>query len=84
MKIESLCNDCFLYSFLQEYVKKHKMSNMIAFVDPATIGALGCGNPAERSRSLSLRFRNAQPGQIFLLPYNSGSVLVFNTYMLSK
>ncbi|KAK1380757.1 putative Ulp1 protease family catalytic domain-containing protein [Heracleum sosnowskyi] len=58
---------------LQEYLKKHKMSNMVAFVDPAIIGAIGCGTVGDRSRALSIRFKNAQPGQIFLLPYNSAN-----------
>ncbi|XP_074333154.1 uncharacterized protein LOC141703582 [Apium graveolens] len=47
------------------------MVDMITFVDPGMIGALGCGSPGERSKSLSIRFRNAKPGQIFLLPYNA-------------
>lgn len=55
---------------LEESLKKHKMSDMVSFVDPGLIGALGCGSPAERSRALSLRFNNAKTGQIFLLPYN--------------
>lgn len=61
----------FLYSLLEQFLKKNKMSDMVAFVDPAKIGANGCGNAGERSRALSSRFKNAKPGQIFLLPYNS-------------
>ncbi|XP_074326680.1 uncharacterized protein LOC141664626 [Apium graveolens] len=34
---------CLFIHFLNEYVKKHKMVNMISFVDPGTIGAIGCG-----------------------------------------
>ena len=48
------------------------MVDMVGLVDPAVTGALGCGNPTERSRSLSTRFKNAKAGQIFLVPYNSG------------
>ncbi|KAK1384205.1 hypothetical protein POM88_021940 [Heracleum sosnowskyi] len=62
---------CMFINVLQEYLKKHKMSNMVAFVEPAIIGAIGCGTVGDRSRALSIRFKNAQPGQIFLLPYNS-------------
>ncbi|XP_074362103.1 uncharacterized protein LOC141702302 [Apium graveolens] len=58
-------------NLLQENLKKRKMVDMITFVDPGMIGALGCGSPGERSKSLSIRFRNAKPGQIFLLPYNA-------------
>ncbi|KAK1370292.1 hypothetical protein POM88_036384 [Heracleum sosnowskyi] len=46
---------------------------MVAFVDPTIIGAIGCGTVGDRSRALSIRFKNAQPGQIFLLPYNSAN-----------
>ncbi|XP_040362875.1 uncharacterized protein LOC112202030 isoform X2 [Rosa chinensis] len=49
------------------------MTEMVAFVDPDHTGALGCGNPTERARSLSNRFQNGKPGQIYLVPYNSGS-----------
>lgn len=66
----------FLYSVLEEQLKKHKMSDMVAFVDPAMIGATGCGTVGDRSRALSIRFRNANPGQIFLLPYHSALVLL--------
>jgi hypothetical protein len=50
------------------------MADMIGFVDPSQIGALGCGNPTERSRCLANRFNNAKKGQLFLLPYNAGLV----------
>ena len=46
------------------------MVNLIAFVDPNTIGAIGCGNVAQRSRALALRFKDARKGQFFLMPYN--------------
>ena len=60
----------FLCSCLFDTVKKHKMVNLIAFVDPNTIGAIGCGNVAQRSRALALRFKDARKGQFFLMPYN--------------
>lgn len=60
----------FLCSVLQDNLRKHKMTDMITFVNPAKIGAIGCGTPAARSRALSLRFKNAKPGQVFLLPYH--------------
>ena len=60
----------FICSFLNDYVQKHKMANLIAFVDPSTIGALGCGNVGQRSRALALRFKDARKGQYFLMPYN--------------
>ena len=46
------------------------MSDLVAFVDPTIIGAIGCGTVLDRSRALSLRFKDAKPGQLFLLPYN--------------
>lgn len=72
---------CIFHSILQEILKRNKMSDMVAFVDPALIGAMGCGTVGERSRALSIRFKNAKPGQIFLLPYNSVLVLLY--YMCS-
>ena len=46
------------------------MSNMVSFVDPSLIGAVGCGTAGDRSRALSIRFKNANRDQFFLLPYN--------------
>ena len=60
----------FLCSVLQDHLRKHKMTDMITFVNPSKIGAIGCGTPAARSRALSLRFKDAKPGQVFLLPYH--------------
>ncbi|XP_040361934.1 uncharacterized protein LOC121049287 [Rosa chinensis] len=48
------------------------MLEMIAFIDPDHTGALACGNPTERARSLAVRYGNGKPGQVFLVPYNSG------------
>ncbi|XP_017221133.2 uncharacterized protein LOC108197904 [Daucus carota subsp. sativus] len=59
---------CIYMNCLNDYVQKHKMANLIAFVDPSTIGALGCGNVAQRSRALALRFKDARKGQCFLMP----------------
>jgi hypothetical protein len=61
-----------LCSYLYDVLKKAKMVDMVGFVDPLQIGALGCGNLAEKSRNLSNRFKNSKRGQIFLLPYNAG------------
>ncbi|XP_061988645.1 uncharacterized protein LOC133712759 [Rosa rugosa] len=59
-------------SFLYQVLKKSKMLDMIGFVDPANTGVIGCGNPTERARSLSVSYERGKPGQIFLVPYNSG------------
>ncbi|XP_062027082.1 uncharacterized protein LOC133743232 [Rosa rugosa] len=63
----------FFMSYLHDVLKRSKMTEMVAFVDPDQTGALGCGNPTERARSLSNRFQKGKPGQIYLVPYNSGS-----------
>ncbi|XP_061987927.1 uncharacterized protein LOC133706413 isoform X2 [Rosa rugosa] len=63
---------CMYMCYLHEVLKKAKMSDMVGFVDSHQIGALGSGNPTERSRHLSVRFTNAKKGQIFMLPYNAG------------
>ncbi|XP_074373659.1 uncharacterized protein LOC141714009 [Apium graveolens] len=44
---------CLFIHFLNEYVKKHKMVNMISFVDPSIIGAIGCGS-AVNQRTLTV------------------------------
>ncbi|XP_040375666.1 uncharacterized protein LOC121053154 [Rosa chinensis] len=62
----------FFMSYLHDVLKRSKMTEMVAFVDPDHTGALGCGNPTERARSLSNRFQNGKPGQIYLVPYNLG------------
>ncbi|XP_040367477.1 uncharacterized protein LOC112176003 [Rosa chinensis] len=54
------------------------MLEMIAFIDPDHTGALACGNPTERARSLAVRYGNGKPGQVFLVPYNSGSIRIYN------
>ncbi|KAK1385846.1 hypothetical protein POM88_023581 [Heracleum sosnowskyi] len=40
---------CLFINVLHEILKKHKMTDMISFVDPVMIGALGCGTPVERN-----------------------------------
>lgn len=71
-KMRIFSNNClnFLCSMLQEYLKKNKMTDMVAFVDPGMVGALGCGNAGERSCALATRFMNAKEGQFFLVPFN--------------
>ncbi|XP_062015019.1 uncharacterized protein LOC133731647 isoform X2 [Rosa rugosa] len=59
-------------SCLYQKLQKSKMLHMIAFIDPAKTGVLGCGNPTERARSLSACYAKGKSGQIFLVPYNSG------------
>lgn len=67
----------FIYSLLQENLKRNKMTDLIAFVDPSIIGATNCGSCADRSRALSFRFRTAKKGQYFLLPFHHGFVFHF-------
>ncbi|PRQ20346.1 putative Ulp1 protease family catalytic domain-containing protein [Rosa chinensis] len=63
---------CMYMLYLHEVLKRAKMSEMVGCVDPSQLGALGCGNPTERSRHLANRFQNAKKWQIFMLPYNAG------------
>lgn len=63
-----------MHRYLHDVLKTSNMLSMIGFVDPAVVGALGCGDISQRSRVLATRFSSAQPDQIFLIPYNSGSV----------
>ncbi|BFG35356.1 hypothetical protein CerSpe_216300 [Prunus speciosa] len=62
-----------MHRYLHEVLKTSNMLSMIGFVDPAVIGALGCGDVSQRSRVLATRFSSAHPDQIFLIPYNSGN-----------
>ncbi|KAL8110818.1 hypothetical protein AgCh_026525 [Apium graveolens] len=68
---------CLFINFLNEYLKKHKMVNMISFVDPGTIGAIGCGSAVQRSRELCTRFKDSRKGQHFLLPYNDVAIKMY-------
>ncbi|XP_063940008.1 uncharacterized protein LOC108203822 [Daucus carota subsp. sativus] len=61
---------CLYIHFLNDYVKKNKMSSMISFVDLCTIGATGCGTATQRSNALAARFKGARKGEHFLMPYN--------------
>ncbi|XP_061990046.1 uncharacterized protein LOC133708593 [Rosa rugosa] len=63
----------FYMSYLHEVLKKCRMVDMVAFVDPDQTGTVGCGNPTERARSLSDRYRQGRLGQIVVVPYNSGA-----------
>ncbi|PRQ45734.1 putative transposase, Tnp1/En/Spm [Rosa chinensis] len=49
-------------SYLHGVLKKSKMVEMVGFVCPTDIGAIGCGNPIERSRAIANRMRNAKRG----------------------
>ncbi|XP_074356113.1 uncharacterized protein LOC141695800 [Apium graveolens] len=61
---------CLYIHFLNDYVKKNKMSSMISFVHPSTIGATGCGNATQRSHALAAHFKGASKGEYFPMPYN--------------
>ncbi|XP_074361905.1 homeobox-leucine zipper protein ROC8-like [Apium graveolens] len=50
------------------------MTNMIRFVDPSIIGAIGCGTALQRSRALAAQFKDAKKGQYFLMPYNDVAI----------
>ncbi|XP_062006884.1 uncharacterized protein LOC133724182 [Rosa rugosa] len=63
----------FYMSYIYGVLKKSKMLDMVGFMDPAHTGIIGCGNPTERARSMSNRYMLGKPGQIFLVPYNSGA-----------
>ncbi|BBH04517.1 hypothetical protein Prudu_015681 [Prunus dulcis] len=65
--------------YLHEVLKTSNMLSVIGFVDPAIIGALGCGDISQRSRVSATRFSSAHPDKIFLILYNSGQ-----SKMLSK
>ncbi|XP_061993652.1 uncharacterized protein LOC133711563 [Rosa rugosa] len=49
-------------SCLYQKLQKFKMLHMIAFIDPAQAGALGCGNPTEMARSLSACYAKGKSG----------------------
>ena len=58
----------YLYDVLCQFERQDK----IAFVDPVQIGSKGCGSAESRAMHLKQRMIGGKPGQIFLLPYNSG------------
>ncbi|XP_062018079.1 uncharacterized protein LOC133734441 [Rosa rugosa] len=58
--------------YLYEKLTTYKMVDMVAFVDPSHIGAVGCGNGTTRAQHIKDRLVTAKPGQMFMLPFNSG------------
>ncbi|KAL6560115.1 hypothetical protein OROHE_006353 [Orobanche hederae] len=58
--------------YLHEVLKKAKMLDMVAFVDPCQISTQGCWDGETRARTLSSRFATAKKGQLFIMPYNTG------------
>ncbi|KAM5549788.1 hypothetical protein ABKV19_000950 [Rosa sericea] len=58
--------------YLYDQLKAYKMLDMVAFVDPSLIGAVGCGNGTVKAQHIKDRLVTAKPGQMFMLPYNSG------------
>ncbi|KAM5569248.1 hypothetical protein ABKV19_016650 [Rosa sericea] len=58
--------------YLYDQLKAYKMLDMVAFVDPSLIGAVGYGNGTVRAQHMKDRLITAKPGQMFMLPYNSG------------
>jgi hypothetical protein len=61
-----------LVRYLYEKLTTYKMVDMVAFVDPSHIGAVGCGNGTTRAQHIKDRLVTAKPGQMFMLPFNSG------------
>ena len=64
-------------SYLHGELQKSEMLDMVAFVDPDFTGALGCGNPTDRAKFLSNRYKQGKPGQIFLVPHNNRYMVMF-------
>ncbi|KAL6223071.1 hypothetical protein ACLB2K_006461 [Fragaria x ananassa] len=62
----------FYMSYLNKVLKQKKMEDMIRFVDSDKVSAIGSGTPTARSRDLSVMYKNGKPGQIYLIPYNTG------------
>ncbi|PRQ43768.1 putative Ulp1 protease family catalytic domain-containing protein [Rosa chinensis] len=58
--------------YLYEQLIAYKMVDMVAFIDPSLIGASGSGNRTVRAQHIRDRLVTAKPGQMFMLPYNSG------------
>ena len=56
--------------YLYEQMVAYKMVDMVAFVNPSLIGAKGSGTV--RAKHIRDRFVTAKPGQMFMLPFNSG------------
>ncbi|KAL6146110.1 hypothetical protein ACLB2K_056793 [Fragaria x ananassa] len=62
----------FYMSYLNKVLKQNKMEDMMRFVDSDKVSAIGSGTPTARSRDLSVMYKNGKPGQIYLIPYNTG------------
>ncbi|KAL6219484.1 hypothetical protein ACLB2K_007243 [Fragaria x ananassa] len=62
----------FYMSYLNKVLKQKKMEDMIRFVDSDKVSPIGSGTPTARSRDLSVMYKNGKPGQIYLIPYNTG------------
>ncbi|KAL6218702.1 hypothetical protein ACLB2K_011912 [Fragaria x ananassa] len=73
----------FYMSYLNKVLKQKKMEDMIRFVDSDKVSAIGSGTPTARSRDLSVMYKNGKPGQIYLIPYNTGSIKMY-TGLLRK
>ncbi|KAL6218726.1 hypothetical protein ACLB2K_011935 [Fragaria x ananassa] len=58
----------YLYSKLEAY----RMVDIVVFVHPNQIGAVGCGTGTQRTENIAKRLATAKLGQVFMLPYNSG------------
>ncbi|KAL6222454.1 hypothetical protein ACLB2K_005846 [Fragaria x ananassa] len=73
----------FYMSYLNKVLKQKKMEDMIQFVDSDKVSPIGSGTPTARSRDLSVMYKNGKPGQIYLIPYNTGSIKMY-TGLLRK
>lgn len=67
-----------LCSYLHRVMKKNKTEDMFQFVDYDLISAIGSETPTARSHDLSVIYSKGKPGQIFLIPYNTGYVNVLS------
>ncbi|PRQ34678.1 putative Ulp1 protease family catalytic domain-containing protein [Rosa chinensis] len=70
--------------YLYDQLTAYKMVDMVAFVDPSRIGGKGGGNGTVRAQHIRDRLLTAKPGQIFMLPYNSGAFGMFNAERKKK
>ncbi|XP_074352965.1 uncharacterized protein LOC141692127 [Apium graveolens] len=57
---------CIYIHFLNEYVKKQKMTNMINFIDPGMIGVIGCDNAGQRNH-WTLTVANPEAGIVYYM-----------------
>ncbi|KAL6204906.1 hypothetical protein ACLB2K_022173 [Fragaria x ananassa] len=68
----SNCALFFYMSYLNKVLKQNKVEDMMRFIDSNKVNAIGNGTPTARSRDLSVMYKNGKPGQIYLIPYNTG------------